>query len=108
MSMTFHLFMRIFDQWLLSVKFEVEGVKLVQMRNPKGSFEWTGPWKDGGEEWKKNKGISQALKVKKTNRKGFWNEWDDGAFWMATSFVQIMFFFPGPIAKESAQKSRYF
>lgn len=64
----------------------MEGVKLVQLRNPKGHTEWTGPWSDESEEWRYNPGISQALRVKVPNSKQrFPKATDDGCFWMAAS-----------------------
>jgi len=71
----------------------VEGVKLVQLRNPHGHYEWKGPWKDQGPEWKKNPQISKALQM--TVTKG--RQWDDGAFWMAYRQTwQHFFLFGGP------------
>mmetsp|Transcript_37673 Transcript_37673/g.90024 ORF Transcript_37673/g.90024 Transcript_37673/m.90024 type:complete len:711 (-) Transcript_37673:121-2253(-) len=62
---------------------EVEGVKLVQLRNPKGHAEWQGPWSDESSEWKQNPGISKALRVKVPNSKHrFPRATDDGCFWM--------------------------
>ncbi|MEW5310132.1 MAG: hypothetical protein WDW38_001959 [Sanguina aurantia] len=52
---------------------EVEGVKLVQMRNPWGAFEWTGSWSDTSREWSGHPKIAAALG---------WADRDDGVFWM--------------------------
>jgi len=45
--------------------------KLIQLRNPWGSFEWKGKWSDGSREWTKTY-IDEV---------GFVNA-DDGSFWM--------------------------
>ncbi|TKA64903.1 hypothetical protein B0A49_11428 [Cryomyces minteri] len=51
---------------------EMEGERLVKLRNPWGNTEWRGAWSDGSEEWN-----------------GFWMEklnhrfGDDGVFWMS-------------------------
>ena len=47
--------------------------KLIQLRNPWGTFEWTGAWSDGSKEWKENPMVKMRLRPK---------EDDDGSFWM--------------------------
>jgi hypothetical protein len=47
--------------------------KLMQLRNPWGTFEWKGKWSDKSSTWKKHPSIAKQLK--------FTAE-DDGAFWM--------------------------
>ena len=32
----------------------LEGIRLVQLRNPWGSFEWDGAWSDKSSEWNKH------------------------------------------------------
>ncbi|RIA92740.1 hypothetical protein C1645_736092 [Glomus cerebriforme] len=49
-----------------------EGTKLVQIRNPHGTGEWTGPWSDGSKEW-----TSERMTLL-NHRFG-----DDGTFWMS-------------------------
>ncbi|KAK3238052.1 hypothetical protein CYMTET_51910 [Cymbomonas tetramitiformis] len=53
---------------------EVKSIKLVNVRNPWGSFEWTGAWSDNASEWKKNPDVKKAINPKFGN---------DGSFWMA-------------------------
>eukprot|EP00571_Detonula_confervacea_P007096 CAMPEP_0172325610 /NCGR_PEP_ID=MMETSP1058-20130122/54457_1 /TAXON_ID=83371 /ORGANISM="Detonula confervacea, Strain CCMP 353" /LENGTH=397 /DNA_ID=CAMNT_0013042201 /DNA_START=44 /DNA_END=1238 /DNA_ORIENTATION=- len=48
--------------------------KLLQLRNPWGSFEWKGDWSDKSKKWKKHPGIKKKLKLEVA---------DDGAFWMS-------------------------
>jgi hypothetical protein len=50
-------------------------VKLVQCRNPWGSFEWNGAWSDKDKNWTKYKNVAKKLK-----EDGVGN--DDGVFWM--------------------------
>lgn len=45
--------------------------KLIQLRNPWGSFEWKGKWSDGSREWTK----AYSEEVGEVNA-------DDGSFWM--------------------------
>jgi hypothetical protein len=52
-----------------------ETVRLVQIRNPWGTGEWTGPWSDEAEEW--GKAENSHLKGR------YWSDVDDGAFWMS-------------------------
>lgn len=55
--------------------------KLMQLRNPWGTFEWKGAWADGSKEWKKHAGIKKKL--------GHVDA-DDGAFWMTfEDFVNV-------------------
>jgi hypothetical protein len=49
-------------------------LRLVQLRNPWGTFEWKGDWSDKSKLWKKHPHIAKEL--------NFVDE-DDGAFWMA-------------------------
>ncbi|KAF1325405.1 Calpain-like protein, partial [Globisporangium splendens] len=51
---------------------EVNGKRLVQVRNPWGESEWTGPWSDGSTEW------TPEWMTLLDHRFG-----DDGAFWMS-------------------------
>ena len=57
-------------------------IKLVNLRNPWGTFEWKGKWGDDDTEtWKKNPKIAKKV--------GFVAE-DDGAFWMSyDDFLRI-------------------
>lgn len=52
--------------------YEGHGQKLVKMRNPWGSSEWTGPWSDGSKEW-------NAEWFERLNHKFG----DDGIFWIS-------------------------
>lgn len=55
--------------------------KLLQLRNPWGTFEWKGAWSDKSSEWKKHPGIKKKL---------HFVDADDGAFWMTfEDFVNI-------------------
>ncbi|KAI9829173.1 MAG: hypothetical protein M1832_000196 [Thelocarpon impressellum] len=51
---------------------EVDGIKLVLLKNPWGQSEWTGPWSDGSKEW------TPYWMEKLDHRFG-----DDGAFWIS-------------------------
>ena len=57
---------------------EHSNVKLLQLRNPWGTFEWTGKWSDGAKEWKDNPTIAQAFHYKQDN-----NNNDDGSFFIS-------------------------
>mmetsp|Transcript_30505 Transcript_30505/g.79897 ORF Transcript_30505/g.79897 Transcript_30505/m.79897 type:complete len:243 (-) Transcript_30505:78-806(-) len=50
-------------------------VRLVQLRNPWGSFEWDGAWGDKDKNWTKFKNVAKKLKHGKEDD-------DDGVFWM--------------------------
>lgn len=49
-------------------------LRLVQLRNPWGTFEWKGDWSDKSKLWKKHPHVAKELKFVDS---------DDGAFWMA-------------------------
>uniref|UniRef100_A0A672GUA9 Calpain-5-like n=1 Tax=Salarias fasciatus TaxID=181472 RepID=A0A672GUA9_SALFA len=60
--------------------FRSDRLTMIRMRNPWGQREWTGPWSDGSEEWKK---VSQSEREKM----GVTVQ-DDGEFWMTfTDFI---------------------
>ncbi|RYP03722.1 hypothetical protein DL764_004946 [Monosporascus ibericus] len=53
---------------------EMDGQRLVLLKNPWGKFEWKGPWSDGSKEW------TAEWLTKLNHRFG-----DDGAFWISYS-----------------------
>lgn len=56
--------------------------KLLHIRNPWGTYEWTGDWSDHSKKWKKHSSIARQL--------GFDAATDDGSFWMEFhDFIRI-------------------
>ncbi|CAE7494838.1 Capn15 [Symbiodinium microadriaticum] len=55
------------------------GIRLVQLRNPWGSFEWGGDWSDDSDLWKKHPAIRLEMRKFDTGDKAE----DDGAFYMS-------------------------
>lgn len=54
--------------------FRSDKLTMIRMRNPWGQKEWSGPWSDGSEEWKKvSKGERERIGL---------TVQDDGEFWM--------------------------
>jgi hypothetical protein len=51
--------------------------KLLQLRNPWGSYEWTGKWSDGSNLWKKHKSVAKQVGHTKADDGVFWMEYDD-------------------------------
>ncbi|KAI1366143.1 hypothetical protein F5Y08DRAFT_144182 [Xylaria arbuscula] len=51
---------------------EIDGQRLVLLKNPWGKYEWTGPWSDGSKEW------TAEWMTKLNHRFG-----DDGNFWIS-------------------------
>eukprot|EP01013_Petalomonas_cantuscygni_P043810 TRINITY_DN8485_c0_g1_i1.p1 TRINITY_DN8485_c0_g1~~TRINITY_DN8485_c0_g1_i1.p1 ORF type:complete len:529 (+),score=48.38 TRINITY_DN8485_c0_g1_i1:73-1659(+) len=56
-------------------------VRLVQLRNPWGKFEWTGPWGDRSPQWNDHP----------TARRLLWTDADDGKFWICMEDLVRMF-----------------
>ena len=56
---------------------DLNGKKLIRIRNPWGQGEWTGAWSDNSEKWNSLTGAEMA----KVNLK----EAEDGEFWMSYS-----------------------
>ncbi|XP_008304324.1 calpain-5-like, partial [Stegastes partitus] len=54
--------------------FRSDKLTMIRMRNPWGQREWTGPWSDSSEEWKK-------VSTSEREKMGVTVE-DDGEFWM--------------------------
>jgi calpain-15 len=52
---------------------KVDGLFMVQLRNPWGSGEWTGDWSDDSSLWKSHPNMVRELDFKPS---------DDGSFWM--------------------------
>uniref|UniRef100_A0A8C5MRP9 Calpain-5 n=1 Tax=Leptobrachium leishanense TaxID=445787 RepID=A0A8C5MRP9_9ANUR len=62
---------------LLSL-FRTHKLRLIRIRNPWGSGEWTGPWSDNSEEWKKvSRGDREKMGVTVNDDGEFWMSWDD-------------------------------
>ena len=59
---------------------EIDGVQLLQIRNPWGNFEWQGVWGDKSSKWTPKMKKDLNLKVK-----------DDGLFWMDFTDVKKYF-----------------
>eukprot|EP00854_Cymbomonas_tetramitiformis_P005783 gene5783-6975_t len=53
---------------------EVSSIKLLQLRNPWGSFEWKGDWSDNSTKWQEHPDIKTSLAFEPK---------DDGTFWMS-------------------------
>ena len=51
--------------------------KLVQLRNPWGSYEWKGAWSDGSKEWDENPLVKARLRPKDKNDGTFWMPFDE-------------------------------
>eukprot|EP00753_Platysulcus_tardus_P013431 PLAT3679.10.p1 GENE.PLAT3679.10~~PLAT3679.10.p1 ORF type:complete len:805 (+),score=398.15 PLAT3679.10:58-2472(+) len=58
---------------VLQVKETSRGDRLLQVRNPWGSFEWSGDWSDGSELWTEDIKAELGVEIDPT----------DGCFWMA-------------------------
>jgi hypothetical protein len=63
----------------------VDGVKLVQLRNPWGQTEWTGAWSDNSKEWnqKRKQIVYERMKEQRVAQTEIGV--DDGVFWMSFS-----------------------
>ncbi|KAL2866655.1 calpain-like protein [Aspergillus lucknowensis] len=54
---------------------EIDGVRLLKLRNPWGKKEWSGPWSDGSEQWTPQ--WMEKLNHKFGNDGFFWISYDD-------------------------------
>lgn len=56
-----------------------EKTRLLQLRNPWGMREWSGPWSDGSDEWKTKLGqkVQRDLKYEERDDGCFFISWDD-------------------------------
>ncbi|XP_053574234.1 calpain-5-like [Bombina bombina] len=62
---------------LLSL-FQTHKLRLIRLRNPWGSGEWTGAWSDGSEEWKRvSHSQRKKMGVTVSDDGEFWMSWDD-------------------------------
>jgi hypothetical protein len=61
---------------------EVGGFQLLQLRNPWGKGEYTGPWSDGAPEWADNPDVADELQPE---------DKEDGAFWMSWEAFQTQY-----------------
>mmetsp|Transcript_30085 Transcript_30085/g.75937 ORF Transcript_30085/g.75937 Transcript_30085/m.75937 type:complete len:619 (+) Transcript_30085:63-1919(+) len=51
--------------------------RFVQVRNPWGTGEWTGPWSDDSAEWDQHPHVKQQLKFEKSDDGAYWMQWED-------------------------------
>ena len=56
---------------------EVEGFKLLKVRNPWGETEWNGPWSDESPLWAQHPKAKVACNLVVEDDGCFWIEWDD-------------------------------
>lgn len=56
---------------------KVKKHRLVQIRNPWGSGEWTGDWSDKSPLWDKNPDVKRAVGYEDVNDGSFWMSWED-------------------------------
>lgn len=59
--------------------YESYGFKLIQLRNPWGTFEWNGDWSDNSDMWSKHPMVKSSVRV----FAGGVSKADDGSFWMS-------------------------
>jgi hypothetical protein len=52
-------------------------LKLIQLRNPWGKFEWTGAWSDGAPEWDANPKVRRLCRPATVDDGTFWMDWED-------------------------------
>ena len=52
-------------------------LKLIQLRNPWGRYEWTGAWSDDSPEWDKNPKVKRIVRPAKLDDGSFWMTWED-------------------------------
>mmetsp|Transcript_103705 Transcript_103705/g.298628 ORF Transcript_103705/g.298628 Transcript_103705/m.298628 type:complete len:625 (-) Transcript_103705:74-1948(-) len=56
--------------------------RFVQIRNPWGTGEWTGPWSDDSPEWENFPHVKYELGFEKSDDGAFWMQWEDFArYW---------------------------
>jgi len=55
------LFVSLHSRYTLIGAHEIDGVKLIQLRNPWGKFEWTGKWADNDAAWDEHPNVKQQL-----------------------------------------------
>eukprot|EP00548_Thalassiothrix_antarctica_P006431 CAMPEP_0194149096 /NCGR_PEP_ID=MMETSP0152-20130528/36224_1 /TAXON_ID=1049557 /ORGANISM="Thalassiothrix antarctica, Strain L6-D1" /LENGTH=395 /DNA_ID=CAMNT_0038851051 /DNA_START=199 /DNA_END=1384 /DNA_ORIENTATION=- len=51
--------------------------RLLQVRNPWGSYEWKGNWSDKSDMWKKHPSIAKKLNFEDADDGSFWMDYDD-------------------------------
>ena len=66
---------------------KIEGFRLLNLRNPWGSFEWEGDWSDDSKLWKKHQSIAKKLNFVKADDGLFWMEYKD--FFRIYNVIQI-------------------
>jgi len=54
-----------------------EEQRMVQIRNPWGTGEWKGAWRDSHENWTKFPEVAKAVGYKAANDGAFWMSWND-------------------------------
>ena len=52
-------------------------LKLIQLRNPWGRYEWTGAWSDGAKEWAAHPTVKRICSPAKADDGSFWMSWED-------------------------------
>ena len=77
---------------VLDAKQTSDGTGFLQLRNPWGDHEWTGPYADGSNEWKQFPQHKKELNPKFADDGEFWMKWDDFKKYMTN--VDVVYAFP--------------
>lgn len=51
--------------------------RYVQVRNPWGTGEWTGPWSDNSSQWDEYPHVKQLLAFENSDDGSYWMQWED-------------------------------
>jgi hypothetical protein len=64
--------------------------RMIQIRNPWGTGEWTGAWSERSEEWKKYPFVKERLRFQTGDEGTFWMQWEDFCqYWSYISCVDM-------------------
>lgn len=64
--------------------------RFVQIRNPWGTGEWTGPWSDSSQEWEWYPYVQEQLSFQRCDDGTYWMQWEDFCeYWSYVGCVDL-------------------